>query len=426
MALTDTAIRNAKPRDKPYKLADDKGLFLLVSQSGGKLWRMKYRFGDKEMKLALGRYPDVGLKLARARCEDARRKIADGVDPSTERRRAKAAAALNASNTFKAVATEYIDKTEREGRAVATVDKSRWILSLMDGALGTQPIADITPPDLLVVLQRLEARGNLETARRMRSFASRVFRYAVATGRATVDPAAPLQGALTAPVRKHHGALLDPRSVGELMRAIDGYTGQPITQLALKFAPHVFVRPGEMRRAEWSEFDLEAAVWKIPAEKMKSRQQHSVPLSLQAIDLLNSARALSGDGRYVFPSLRTPREPMSENTINAALRRLGFTGDEMTAHGFRAMASTLLNESGRWHPDAIERALAHKDGDAVRAAYHRGAHWAERVVMAQWWSDHLDTLRKGADVAPLRQPAAGSNGRVHPRGRQAASEVIQT
>lgn len=401
MALSDTGIRSAKPLDRAYKLADEKGLFLLINPSGSKLWRLKYRFAGKEKKLALGAYPAVSLKDARKRCEEARSRVANGDDPAVKKKQAKVAAALSAATTFKAVADEYIDKTEREGRAVATVSKSRWVLALMEPALGSRPIADITPPELLAVLKKMEKRGNLETARRARSFASRVFRYAVATGRAMADPAAPLQGALTAPVRKHHGAILEPKRVGELLRAIDGYDGQPITQLALKFAPHVFVRPGEMRHAEWAEVDFDAAVWRIAAGKMKSRQSHFVPLSRQAIELLRAAGELSGGGRYVFPSLRTPREPMSENTVNAALRRMGFTGDEMTAHGFRAMASTLLNESGKWHPDAIERALAHKDGDSVRAAYHRGAHWAERVHMAQWWSDHLDTLRRGADIFRL-------------------------
>jgi integrase len=240
----------------------------------------------------------------------------------------------------------------------------------------------------------VEERGHLETARRLRSFASRVFRYAVATARASSDPAALLRGALVAPKVKHHAAILDEKGVGALLRAIEGFNGQPMTQLALRLAPHVFVRPGELRQAEWSEFDLEEAVWKISAAKMKMRQPHVVPLSRQAIEILRDAQALTGRHRYVFSSLYPGSRPMSENTINAALRRLGYGGDEMTAHGFRAMASTLLNESGKWNPDAIERALAHQGTNAVRGAYHRGAHWAERVEMAQWWSDYLDTLSK--------------------------------
>jgi integrase len=274
-------------------------------------------------------------------------------------------------------------------------------LTLLAPDLGNRPVADITPAQLLTTLRKVEAKGNLETARRMRSLASRVFRYAVATSRATSDPAALLRGALTAPVVTHHSAILKPQQVGGLLRAIDGYSGQPLTCLALKLTPHLFVRPGELRRAEWSEFDLDAAVWTIPAEKMKMRNAHVVPLSRQALELLRSTEALSAGQQYVFSSLYPGNRPMSENTINAALRRMGFTGDEMTAHGFRALASTLLNESGKWNPDAIERALAHKDSSATRGAYHRGTHWAERVEMAQWWSDYLDTLKQGAQVIPF-------------------------
>ena len=381
--LSDTAIRSAKPTAKPYKLSDGRGLFLTITPTGGKLWRLRFRFLDKEKKLSLGSYPDVSLAAARKRCDAARVLLAEGVDPSAQKQRDKAAARLSAETTFEGVATEYIDKCEREGRAAATTLKSRWILDLMKSTVGRRPIADVTPQEILAVLKKLEARGNLETAKRMRSFSSRVFRYAIATARASSDPAALLQGAITAPVRKHHAAIVDPKEVGKLLRAMADYEGQPVTRIALLLNPHVFVRPGELRRAEWAEIDWDASVWRIAAARMKSRQPHSVPLSRQAIELLREIEPLTGSGRYLFPSLRTPREPMSENTINGALRRLGYSGDEMTAHGFRAMASSLLNESGKWHPDAIERALAHKDNDSVRAAYHRGAHWDERVRMAQ-------------------------------------------
>jgi integrase len=232
-------------------------------------------------------------------------------------------------------------------------------------------------------------------------FVGQVFRFAIANQLAKTDPTRDLRGALSSRKPKHHAAILEPKRVGELLRAIDGYLGQPITLLALQLSPYVFVRPGELRKAEWTEIDLEAAVWRIPASKMKGRQEHAVPLSTQAVALLRQAQEVTGDGKFVFPSLRSGANPMSENTVNAALRRLGFTGDEMTAHGFRAMASTLLNESGMWSPDAIERALAHKDKDIVRAAYHRGAHWQERVEMAQWWADYLDTLRRGATIINL-------------------------
>lgn len=399
MPLNDVAIRAAKPGPKPIKLSDERGLFLLVQPSGGKLWRLKYRIAGKEKKLSLGRYPDVALKEARERGAEARKLIAAGVDPSEKKRIDRLDATLKAATTFKAVSDEYIEKCEREGRADVTVGKARWLLSLLEPALGTRPIDEVSPAELLAALKKVEARGHLETARRMRSFASRVFRYAVATSRAATDPAAALRGALVAPKATHHAAILDAKGVGALLRAIDGYEGQPMTQLALKLAPHVFVRPGELRQAEWSEIDLEAGVWKIAAKKMKMRQPHMVPLSHQAIEIFRAAQALTGRHQYVFASLYPGNRPMSENTINAALRRLGYAGDEMTAHGFRAMASTLLNESGRWNPDAIERALAHKAAGGVRGAYHRGAHWAERVEMAQWWSDYLDTLRADGGAA---------------------------
>jgi integrase len=398
MPLNDISIRAAKPGPKPVKLSDGKGLFLLVQPSGGKLWRLKYRIAGKENKLSLGRYPDVGLREARERCAEARKLIASGIDPSEQKRIDRLDAAIRAETTFKAVADEYIEKSVREGRAAVTIGKARWLLSLLEPALGARPVDAISPVELLAALKTIEAKGHLETARRMRSFASRVFRYAVATARASTDPAMTLRGALVAPTVTHHSAILDARGVGALMRAIDGYNGQPMTQLALKLAPHVFVRPGELRQAEWEEIDLEAGVWKITASKMKMRQPHMVPLSRQAIAILQAAQALTGHNRYVFGALHPGKRPMSENTINGALRRLGFTGDEMTAHGFRATASTLLNESGKWNPDAIERALAHKSADGVRGAYHRGAHWQERVEMAQWWSDYLDSLRKGGEV----------------------------
>ena len=401
MALTDKTIRNAKSGPKPIKLGDEKGLFLLLQPTGGKLWRLKYRIAGKEKKLGLGRYPDVSLKEARARCDHARTMIANGIDPSAEKQASEIAAKLNAATTFQAVAEEYLDKASREGRAAVTIKKSRWLLSLLTPSLGSRPIADITPAELLAALKKVESKGHLETARRMRSLAGRVFRYAVATSRAASDPASLLRGALTAPTVKHHSAIFDPAELGGLLRAIDDYQGQPLTRLALQLTPHVFVRPGMLRKAEWIEFDLENAVWSLSDGRMKMRRAHVVPLSTQAVAILRSAGALSAGQKYVFSSLYPGDRPMSENTINAALRRLGYTSDEMTAHGFRATASTMLNESGKWNPDAIERALAHKD-TSVRGMYHRGAHWNERVEMAQWWSDYLDTLRKGAEVVPLR------------------------
>ena len=299
------------------------------------------------------------------------------------------------------MAREYIDKVEREGRSTATVSKLRWVRELLLPALGNRPIDQIEPHEVLVVMKQQESAGTLETAKRTRAFASRVFRYAVATTRAKADPAALLVGAVAAPKPKHLAAIVEAKRAGDLLRAIDAYGGQPATRFALALLPHVFVRPGELRQAEWSEMDLKAAVWRIPAARMKKRREHVVPLSAQSLAILERVSELTGDGRYVFPAINKRDRPLSENTVTIALRRMGFSADEMTAHGFRAMASTLLNKSGKWSPDAIERALAHKDGDHVRAAYHRGAHWKERVAMAQWWSDHLDALRAGGSVVSM-------------------------
>lgn len=405
MPLTDVAIRNAKPRDKPYKVGDTLGLFLLVQPSGGKLWRVKYRIDGKEKKLAIGIYPQVGLAEARRRRDAARELVAAGKDPGREKQREKVRSRIQAETTFDAIAAEFCQKRRRDGQkawAASTAARSEYLLSLLKGSIGKLPITDIEPADVLIAVRKIERKGQLESARRTLQLAGAVFRYAVATARLASDPTRDLRGALTAPTVTHYGAIIDPARVGELLRAIDGYEGQPITKLAMQLAPHVFVRPGELRHAEWNEFDFEGALWTIPAGKTKMRKDHLVPLSRQSIAILEDLRALTGPDGYVFPSIRSPKRPMSDNTINAGLRRLGYSTDEMTAHGFRAMASTLLNESGKWHPDAIERALAHGDSDRIRAAYHRGAHWKERVAMAQWWSDHLDQLRKGADVVPIK------------------------
>ena len=411
MALTNTTIRNAKPKAKPYKLTDEKGLFLLVQPSGGMLWRFKFRIDGRdeagnakriEKKLGLGTYPDVSLKDARDLRDDARNLLAKGTDPAEKKRRDDHVAKVSAANTFGAVARGYIDKCRREGRAPATTTKQEWLLNLLDRKLGQRPVAEIEPFELLEAVRRYETTGRTEAAHRALQFSSQVFRYAIANQLAKSDPTRDLRGALVAHKSKHHAAILEPKKAGELLRAIESYDGSPVVRIALQLSALLFVRPGELRHAEWAEIDRDGAVWRIPGEKMKGRVEHVVPLSEQALALLEQARGLTGDGRYVFPSIRTPARPMSENTVNAALRRLGYTSDEMTAHGFRAMASTLLNESGKWSVDAIERALAHKDKDAVRAAYHRGAHWQERVEMAQWWSDHFDTLRQGAEIIRLR------------------------
>jgi len=396
MALTDVAIRKAKPGPKPVKLADGGGMHLLITPAGGKLWRLKYRIDGREKLLAIGAYPEISLGEARRRREEAREMIALGKDPSREKRREKLRSRIQAADTFKAISDEFCQKRRRDGQkgwAPATATRSEYLLSLVCGSIGHLPIGEIEPMDVLTAIRRIEGKGKLESARRSLQLAGAVFRYAVATARLASDPTRDLRGALTAPTVTHYGAITDPKKVGELLRAIDDYEGSGITKLALQIAPHVFVRPGELRHAEWSEIDLDGALWIIPAGKMKMRKPHHVPLSRQTVELFRQVRAVTGPTGYVFPSVRTRTRPMSENTINAGLRRLGYATDEMTAHGFRAMASTLLNESGKWNPDAIERALAHGDTDKVRAAYHRGAHWDERVAMAQWWSDHLDQLR---------------------------------
>jgi integrase len=401
MPLSDTKIRSAKSRAKPYKLYDSGGLFIIVSPGGGRLWRFKYEFNGKAQQLSLGRYPDVGLKEARDKRDEARKLLAAGKSPGAERKREAVIAQIAAANTFKAVADELIAKHEAEGRASATMTKARWFLGHLEPALGDRPISEIEAYEVLAVVKKLESAGHHETANRTLAFASRVFRYAVATTRARTNPAADLKGALVTPKVKHHAAIIEPVGLGALLRAIDGFQGQPCTQLALRLAPHVFVRPGELRTAEWKEFDFDKEVWIIPRAKTKMRSEHVVPLSRQALMILDETRVLTGRGRYLFPGVRTPLRPLSENTLNAALRRLGYSEDEMTAHGFRSTASTLLNESGKWSPDAIERALAHK-GEGVRGVYNRSPYWHERVEMAQWWSDYLDTLRQGATIIPLR------------------------
>ena len=307
------------------------------------------------------------------------------------------------------VAEEYCSKRKRDGArawAPATAARCEYLLSLLDGSIGKLPITDITPIDVLEAVRRIERRGKLESARRTLQLAGSVFRYAVATARIPSDPTRDLRGALLTPQVTHYGAITDPERVGELLRAIDGYDGFGITRQALQLAAHVFVRPGELRHAMWSEIDFDEKVWTIPAEKMKMRKPHHVPLSRQVIELLADIKPVTGPNGYVFPSVRTRARPMSENTLNSGLRRLGYTTEEMTGHGFRAIASTLLNESGKWSSDAIERALAHGDKDKVRAAYHRGQHWKERVQMAQWWSDHLDKLRDTINIKSMRRRLA--------------------
>jgi len=395
--LTTVQIRALKPQARPYKVPDSGGLFLLVQPSGALLWRFRYKLFGVERKLSLGTFPEVSLQQARRLRDNARADVEEGGDPVAEKRQKRLQAELAAKTTFELVATEYIQKMEREGRSPATIKKARWFLELL-GGIAKRPIASITPHELLDVLKRVERRGHHETAVRLRAFAGRIFRYGFATLRTEKNPADILRGALTVPQVRHHAAIVEPKKVGELLRAIEDYNGRPETLYALRLAPHVFLRPGELRQAKWSEIDFADKVWRVPAERMKMKQPHAVPLSRQVLFILQDLRSLARSSEFLFPALHTTLRPISENTMNVALRRLGFEHDEMTSHGFRALASTLLNESGLWHPDAIERALAHGERDRVRAAYHRGAHWEERVRMAQWWSDYLDQLRVGGKV----------------------------
>ena len=409
MTLKAQQISAFPTKEAPYRKADEKGLYLEIFPSGSKLWRLKYRIAGKEKRLALGAWPEISLAKARQARDDARVQIGEGIDPGLERKKSKAVAKISAANTFAAIGAEFIEhKMLGDGKAPATILKARWFLDLLIPAIGQLPVTDVDPQMLLAAIKRLEAKGNYETAKKCRSFASRVFRYAVWTGRAKSDPAAMLQGALVTKKAKHYAAILEPTKLGQLLRSIDEYSGNPVTRLALQIAPYVFVRPGELRHAEWSDFDLEAAIWNIPASKMKARRAHSVPLSGQVISLIQQLMELTGKERYLFPSAYTPARPMSENTVNVAFRRMGYTKDEMTAHGFRATASTMLNECGLWNPDAIERALAHGDSSATRGAYSRGSYWEERVKMAHWWSDYLDKVRIGGEILQFPDSATGA------------------
>lgn len=406
MRLSALAIRNAKSREKPYKLGDGGGLYLLVKPSGTRLWRMNYAYMGRQNTLSFGEWPLIGLAEAREKREEAKRYLAAGLDPSEERKLEQMRAEFAASNTFRAVAEEWFLKNEREGLSPVTLAKNRWLLDKAYVTLANRPICQIGVQEVLLVLRRIEAAKHYESAKRMRSVISRVFRYAIATARADRDVAADLRGALVTPKVKHLAAITDPTEAGALMRAIAGYAGHTITKIALEMSAHMFVRPGELRQAEWSEFDLDRALWVLPAEKMKMRRAHRVPLSRQVLALFDELKPLTGHGRYVFPSFHTPRRPMSENTVNTALRRLGYAQNEMTAHGFRAMAATLLNEMSIWNADAIERQLAHMENNGVRRAYTRGEYWDERVRMMQHWSDYLEQLRDGAKVIRAKFGAA--------------------
>jgi integrase len=409
--LTDAKARNAKPGEKPVKLSDGDGMYLLVTPNGGKCWRFKYRFGGKEKLLALGTYPEISLSDARQRREEARKQVAHGVDPGAVKKAQKASRVDSEANSFEVVAREWHEKFKESwspSHSHTTITRlERDIFPWM----GKRPISEIEPPEVLSVLQRIESRGAVETARRMKIVCGQVFRYAVATGRAKRDPTPDLKGALKPVISKHMAALTDPKEVAPLLRAIGDYKGSFVVKCALHLAALFFVRPGELRSAQWSEIDLEAAEWNIPVERMKlplktkqerKGQSHLVPLSSQAITILEELKPLTGHSKYVFPSLRTPSRPMSDNAVLSALRRMGFAKDEMSGHGFRAMARTILDEVLQVRPDFIEHQLAHAVSDPNGRAYNRTAHLAERRKMMQTWADYLDELKKDAKVLPIK------------------------
>ncbi len=406
MALTDTFVKQVKHSGAPAgdKLTDGQSLHLLVSATG-KYWRINYRFAGKQKTLALGVYPAVSLAKARQWRDEAKKVLANGIDPGQAKRDDKQAKADAAANTFESVARTWMDKTEASRAATTHAKLNAWLTKDVFPAIGSKPIGGISPRDVLVMLQKVEARGTIDSAHQIKQLCGRVFRFAVATGSAERDVTVDLKGALSAPVQTHYAAITEPAQAGALMRSIDNYTGHPYAVAALKLSPLVFLRPGELRAAEWSEIDLDAAQWRIPAEKMKLRIEHMVPLSSQAVAILRTVHPLSGHGKYVFPSIRTGERCMSENTINAALRGMGYSKEVMTAHGFRAMARTIMDEVLEERVDLIEHQLAHAVKDPNGRAYNRTAHLPARIAMMQRWADYLDKLRKGADVVPIRGTA---------------------
>ncbi len=411
MALSVLAIRNATPKDKPYRLTDGGGLYLEIQPNDSRYWRFKYRLHGKEKRLALGVYPEVSIAEAPAGRDAARKQLRDGCDPGTVKKTQRLTARKTAELTFGGIALELMAK-ERHELSDSTYSKKQWILDeLLLPWLRNRPIAEIDAPELLAALRRTESRNRLESAQRAKQLAGAVFRYAIITGRATRDPSADLRGALKTPVTKNRPAVTDPRKVGDLLRSIHRYSRQPTTCAALKLAPLLFVRPGELRAAEWAEFSFDVAgdgsykdpsVWRLPAQRTKMREEHVVPLPTQAVAILQWTHRHTGSGRYVFPGLRSRARPMSNNTLNAALRNLGYDKDTATAHGFRAMASTLLNEQG-YPPDIIEKQLAHAERNKVRAAYNCASYPDKRREMMQHWADYLDGLRLGADIIPLHR-----------------------
>jgi len=392
MALTHTEVLNARKRDAAYKLSDGDSLYLHVQPSGSKLWRFRYRYLGKENMLALGSFPEVSLAAARTKRDDAKKLLADGTDPSAQRKLNKIAAAVAAANTFGAIASEYLERLEEKNSAEMTIVKNRWLLEVLAAPLKNRPISSITPAEILIVLQKIEKSGRRESARRLRGVIGSVFRFAVATLRAKDDPTYALRGALLPPVVQHRPAITDEVQLGGLMRNIDQYDGWPTLKAALLLLALTMTRPGDVRYMRRSEIIFPKALWRIPAERMKMRRPHDVPLSRQALMVIRSVWDLSASD-LVLPSIRSLTTPLSENALNSALRRMGYTKDEVCAHGFRSSASTILNERG-FNPDVIEAALAHQDEDEVRRAYNRTTYLKERITLMQEWADLLDLFRE--------------------------------
>lgn len=393
MALSDLAVRSAKPKEKPYKLSDGGGLHVLVQPNGGKLWRLKYRINGREKLISFGPYPATALADARRKRDQAKSLLVNGADPSVQRKNDKVAAAIAANNTFGALVTELLATKESNEAASSTLSKNRWLLENLAAPLTHRPIAEITAAEILDLLKRVEKSGRRETARRLRGLIGSVFRLAVVTLRAPTDPTFALRGALSAPKVTPRAAITEERELGRLMLSIDEYDGWPTLTAALKFTALTCARPGEVRGARRKEFEIDKGVWHVPPERTKMRRQHDVPLSRQAVAVLKDIWDQSAHGELVFPSIRSNRKPLSENAMNSALRRMGYTKEQMTAHGFRSAGSTILNERG-FDPDVIEAMLGHKDENEVRRAYNRATYWKKRVELMQAWADMLDKFRR--------------------------------
>lgn len=410
MKLSDAKCRNARAKERAYKLADGHGLYLLVATNGSRLWRMDYRFGGKRLTLSIGTYPHVSLVEARDARDAARKQLRDGLNPMEERKVARVAAKVARATTFGAVADELLAKLELEKRANVTVSKRRWLLKELAIDLCERPIAAITPAEILGVLKDVEAKGHLETARRLRAAIGQVMRLAVATNRAALDPTPSLRGAIAAPTVTHRAAITDQAGAGKLMVAIQSYD-RAIVRAAMQVMAYCFPRPGECRLARWDEVDLDHKIWTIPAERTKMRREHKIPLSRQAVAVFRELHKVTGlESELCFPGQRGSGRPISENTICVALRTLGFGQEEMSAHGFRALASSLLHEDSKFSSETIERALGHQDANAIRRAYARGEHWKERARLVQWWADYLDCLRDDAVVRSTVFRSAGPRG----------------